>query len=105
MKGYLQTDYPSIIFLFHYEVNAIDEITGRKLLLPLVKRCEQFAKGLNIHFHDDCFLCFDDKALIRLVFQIKENNYDLLLKSSTLLSFALSANLTYINHESFKGTR
>ncbi|MDR2146746.1 MAG: hypothetical protein LBE91_09850 [Tannerella sp.] len=104
MIRYLQTEYPSIIFLFHYEVEAFNEEEGRKKLLPIVNRCKQFSKGLNIHFHDDSFLCYDDIAVIRLVFQIKEPELLLLSKSSTLFSFAATINATLINLFYYQGT-
>lgn len=94
-------DYPSFIVLFRYEVEARTKSEGRKLLLPVVRRCEKFARGLEIHFHDDFFLFYDNTAVIRLVFQIKEPYDSILIKMSSLFSFAASCKLKIINNEFF----
>lgn len=101
MIKYLHNNYPSAIYLYHYEVEAYDENEGRKKLIPVVRKCEHFAKSVHIHFHEDCFLCFDNHAAIRLVFQIKEPKDMILLKMSALLAFATVLKLEFINYDFF----
>ena len=101
MNKYLHTDYPSFITLFGFQVEAYSEEEGRKKLLPVVRLCQQFAKGMQIHFHDDCFLFFDTEAHIRLFFQIKEPQDLILIKMSALFNFAASQQFRLINNEFF----
>lgn len=101
MIKYPHTDYPSFITLFGVGVEANSEEEGRKKLLPVVRLCQQFAKGLQIHFHDDSFLFYDTEAHIRLVFQVKEPQDLILIKMSALFSFAASQHFKLINNEFF----
>ncbi|WP_303644259.1 hypothetical protein [uncultured Parabacteroides sp.] len=101
MIKYLHTDYPSFITLFGFKVEANSEEEGRKKLLSVVRLCQQFAKGIQIHFHDDFFLFYDTEAHIRLVFQVKEPQDLILIKMSALFSFAASQHLTVINNSFF----
>lgn len=101
MKEYLQTNYNSFITLFHYSVEAGNEKEGKRALKYIVNQCCSFADAIQVHFHHDCFLFFDGKASIRLVFQVKEPQDIILIKMSALFSFAATLKLTLIGNEFF----
>lgn len=93
---------PSYIALFSYKVDEVyDEDEARKKLRKIEIRCEAFAKAIDIHFHADFFLYFDDDhtASARFVFNIKEPKESIFLKMPCLLNFAACINLTFINQD------
>lgn len=96
--AYLIDGCPSAIYLFEFSVPAGTLEQGIESVLPLIKRCEDFADALHIHFHADTFSPpIDDIFSIRLVFNIKEPQDSILLKVPALFSFAASLKVTLLN--------
>ena len=92
--AYLMEGCPSAIYLFTFSVSAKTLKHGIKKVLPLVKRCEDFAEALHIHSHADTFSPpIDGIFTIRLVFNIKEPQESILLKVPALFSFAASGKI------------
>lgn len=101
MIKYLNNNYPSFITLFDYQVFGDTEEECKKKLMTTIRKCQAFAKGINIHFHSDCYLYFDGEASIRLVFQVKEPQDTILIKMSALFNFATSLKIILINNNFF----
>lgn len=102
MSYYKYPDAPSYIAVFSYTVDEVyDEEEARKKFRKIEIRCEAFAKALDIHFHSDWLLYFDDDntASKRFIFNIKEPKDSIFLKMPCLLNFAACIKLTFLNQE------
>ena len=94
-------DCPSLMFLFSFTVNASTEKAGIKKALPIIKQCEEFASGIKILCEADHFGLVDNTFTVRLIFNIKEPQDIILIKVSSLFSFAASVKLTLFNQHFF----
>lgn len=89
----------SLIYIFSFSVQETTEKKAIKASLPTVKKCELFAESLSIICSCDHFGMIDKELNIRVIFNIKGTQNDVLMKVSSLFGFAASIQLRFVNQE------
>lgn len=87
----------SVIYMFSFSVEAENEKSALNKAKPIVKRCEDFADALQILCSCDHVGLIDGALNVRVMFNIKDSQNSILLKVSSLFSFAASVKLTLVN--------
>lgn len=94
---YFQPGCPLAIYMFGVTVPAKNTKEGIKNVLPIIKRCEEFAEALQIVCSADHVGAFDGSLWVRLRFYIQEPEDSILLKVPALFSFAAVLKLEFVN--------
>ena len=94
---YLLPNQPSVMYLFSIDVLGKNQEKATESIIPLIKRCEDFADSIQIHCHAEHFGFFDKKLSIKVTFQIQEPQNSIFMKVPALFSFIATTELLMIN--------
>jgi hypothetical protein len=91
------SEEPCLIYQFWFVAKAPTESKAVKAALPTVKKCEDFADSMGIPV-ECCRTIFHDEQIdVRVQFNIRAPQVEVLVKMAALFSFAASMKLFFVN--------